>query len=865
METLIIKVDKRRGEGPPQLGITVEASPSHQGLQITQIQSGSVIDSTGKFKIGDIIFEANDVSLQGPFAEAQKTLKKLVLEHDGALVLKVLRKTSFSRHLVGALNTRRIGVLHRIRLKKGPGGFGIKIAERDNMLNNKNRPIYITAITTTGSAYQDGQLREGDMLVELNGIDLHGKSQPEVSSILKEIKTDEEVEIVVSRQENNVVDSRNDIEKESTHVYDIPLNDTKSAGLGLYLKYPRRSSDGKDLGVWIEKVITGGAAWKDGRLQPNDQIVGVNGISLVDLSNAEASETLTAAVCRGIGPEATANTIKLHIQRRDPAVAAKILSQSTQSIKSSDSDSSIAISPQTQASSSLRSSSTDKQNISSQKTTNTNVTEDNVSTSQSSDESLDPNTSAFERDGFGRQSISEKRHTQLMMSTEKFRMHRSRDEREAEQELHEQKYLLQQNAAAMRSAYQIYGGISNPGFDHSLLKRSNSLESIQHNPVNPATVVPRVGTVRIARNRRLNESFRAAVDRSYETSANESQVGHRYLEMSVDNRTIHVGTTRMTSSIANSTTSTANEEKTLINQKSVGEGLSQTHKKSSSLLTKLIKFGSMKKKRDKARNGKSSETKEASNERPVRNGESSIVDKDYYPMTTGSHTSNKAHSRNLSNQSHVNTNPENRLSLCHYQQPITQNNTQYLQNPQHIANHMTAQQLNGHHHHHHHHHAHPQVPSQFSHMPIHSHGVQSNQQIPAGCMVDNISHQWQQQQQPQPTNGLWVTTSTASNGLWVTNPTVTNHNQQAQTQSIYGTLPHQPKIPVFPLVTLDNNYPMGPSQQLPSNMMPPIAPQIVGAPPQRVHNHQEFQNTGGPNGLNQHYNMQPQHIYYYDF
>lgn len=289
--------------------------------------------------------------------------------------------TENNRHLY----SRRIGTKHCVRLRKSSdGGFGIKIAERDNMFGT-NRPIYITAITTTGSAYRDGRLKEGDMLLEVNGVDLSGKSQPEVTKMLKGVGINETVEFVVSRQNN--------MDGPGIYVYDIPLNDTKSAGLGLYLKYP--TSNGKDLGVWIEKVITGGAAWKDGRLQPDDQILAINGINLLVLSNTDATDTLMAAVSRGIGPEATANTIRLNIKRRDPSVVAKILQGALHGSQSSNDT-------QTQAS------------------------------MQSWDDESTTGEERFQRDGFGRQSMSEKRHAQLMATnTDTFKRNQKlREERE---------------------------------------------------------------------------------------------------------------------------------------------------------------------------------------------------------------------------------------------------------------------------------------------------------------------------------------------------------------------------------------------------------------------------------------------------
>ncbi|KAK3530723.1 hypothetical protein QTP86_034621, partial [Hemibagrus guttatus] len=93
-------------------------------------------------------------------------------------------------------------------------------------------------------------------------------------------------------------------------VYEIPVSDSGSAGLGLSLKGNKSRETGEDLGIFIKSIIHGGAAFKashislltydqierkidrDGRLRVNDQLVAVNGESLLGRSNNDAMETL---------------------------------------------------------------------------------------------------------------------------------------------------------------------------------------------------------------------------------------------------------------------------------------------------------------------------------------------------------------------------------------------------------------------------------------------------------------------------------------------------------------------------------------------------------------------------------------------
>lgn len=60
---------------------------------------------------------------------------------------------------------------------------------------------YIYLILWQGAAIDDGRLRPGDRLLEVNGIEITGKTQAEAVSILKNIPLGGIVKLIVSRQE----------------------------------------------------------------------------------------------------------------------------------------------------------------------------------------------------------------------------------------------------------------------------------------------------------------------------------------------------------------------------------------------------------------------------------------------------------------------------------------------------------------------------------------------------------------------------------------------------------------------------------------------------------------------------------------
>lgn len=298
-------------------------------------------------------------------------------------------------------NTRKIGKKYHIRLQKRVNGLGFSITTRDNPAGG-NCPIYIKNILPKGSAIFDGRLKQGDRLLEVNGVEMTGKSQEEAVQLLKSIAVGIQVDMIVSRQEPFPLDPlpspkvpRQIPPEEACDVptgpekqrevltFEIPLNDTGSAGLGVSVKGKTcKSAEGEtaDLGIFVKNVIHGGAASKDGRLKQNDQLISINGVHLLGLSNAEAMETLRRGmVSPDIGPDATPGVIKLTITRR--VSASSVLHQrDPESSGEYEEDKSCE---------------------------DDDYGDDDENCCYNEEEEV------FTRDGFGRQSMSEKRHAHL--------------------------------------------------------------------------------------------------------------------------------------------------------------------------------------------------------------------------------------------------------------------------------------------------------------------------------------------------------------------------------------------------------------------------------------------------------------------
>ncbi|TRY90992.1 hypothetical protein DNTS_023020, partial [Danionella cerebrum] len=466
--------------------------------------------------------------------------------------------------------SKKVGRRLGIQLRKGPEGLGFSITSRDVPLGG-SAPIYVKNILPRGAAIQDGRLKAGDKLLEVNGVDLNGRGQEEVVSLLRATPMGGTVTLLVLRQEEaflpremnteppsqntrewNVEEEELVLTPDGTREFltlEVPLNDSGSAGLGVSVKGNRSKESHADLGIFVKSIINGGAACKDGRLRVNDQLIAVNGESLLGKTNQEAMETLRKSMStegnkRGMIQLIVARRINKRMEgenRCSPRGLDRTLSPSPNDHERRISHSLYGIEglddnlrPQTNTS-------TRKMNHYQLSPTvnmpqdDTVIIEDDrplVLPAQLSDQSSSsshddmgfavetppsapweqelPDSSgagnedgAFQREGFGRQSMSEKRTKQYGDAS-------------------------QLDIIKTRKSKSMDLGSSSHDFGPSLgLKKSSSLESLQ-------TAVAEVtlnGDMpfhrprpRIIRGRGCNESFRAAIDKSYDRpAANEDE------------------------------------------------------------------------------------------------------------------------------------------------------------------------------------------------------------------------------------------------------------------------------------------------------------------------------------------------------
>ncbi|XP_056619396.1 par-3 family cell polarity regulator beta a [Triplophysa dalaica] len=208
------------------------------------------------------------------------------------------KKTTALATLVNTIN-KKSGKIMKIDLKKGTEGLGFTVVTRDSSLHGPG-PILVKSILPRGAAIKDGRLKSGDRVLEVNGVDITGRTQEELVATLRSTKLGDTVSLIVGRQEDFMP---RELQGEASGpllsedgreqlMFEVPLSDSGSAGLGVSLKGNKSRETGEDLGIFIKSIIHGGAAHKDGRLRINDQLIAVNSESLLSRSNHDAMETL---------------------------------------------------------------------------------------------------------------------------------------------------------------------------------------------------------------------------------------------------------------------------------------------------------------------------------------------------------------------------------------------------------------------------------------------------------------------------------------------------------------------------------------------------------------------------------------------
>uniref|UniRef100_A0A9J7XS06 Disks large homolog 1 n=1 Tax=Cyprinus carpio carpio TaxID=630221 RepID=A0A9J7XS06_CYPCA len=166
------------------------------------------------------------------------------------------------------------------RESHGNSGLGFSIAGgTDNPHIGEDPSIFITKIIPGGAAAQDGRLRVNDCILRVNDVDVRDVTHSNAVEALKEAGCI--VRLYVRRRK-----------AVTEKIMDVKLvKGPKGLGFSIAGGVGNQHIPG-DNSIYITKIIEGGAAHKDGRLQTGDKLMAVNAACLEEVTHEDAVAAL---------------------------------------------------------------------------------------------------------------------------------------------------------------------------------------------------------------------------------------------------------------------------------------------------------------------------------------------------------------------------------------------------------------------------------------------------------------------------------------------------------------------------------------------------------------------------------------------
>ncbi|XP_016305094.1 discs large homolog 1-like protein isoform X6 [Sinocyclocheilus anshuiensis] len=167
-----------------------------------------------------------------------------------------------------------------ITLERGNSGLGFSIAGgTDNPHIGEDPSIFITKVIPGGAAAKDGRLRVNDVILRVNEVDVRDVTHSKAVEALKEAGS--LVRLYVKRRKSA-----------AEKVMEIKLiKGPKGLGFSIAGGVGNQHIPG-DNGIYVTKIIEGGAAHKDGRLQIGDKLLAVNSSCLEEVTHEHAVTAL---------------------------------------------------------------------------------------------------------------------------------------------------------------------------------------------------------------------------------------------------------------------------------------------------------------------------------------------------------------------------------------------------------------------------------------------------------------------------------------------------------------------------------------------------------------------------------------------
>ncbi|CAK1581808.1 unnamed protein product [Parnassius mnemosyne] len=272
--TQTVAVTLVKGEKGLGFTITTRDNPTggHCPIYIKNILPKGAAVTDGRLRAGDRLVSVNNVSVSGLTQQQVVTL---------------LRNTPTDSTVDIVVERSVPNRTQRVEPQQSPNKYAEKaIGSTTKSVDANNQPEN-GRVSSIVNAINHNQNTNSSMRGRIP------KSSSKDDLLNKDQGVDSPVQEALNSSSNSIPGLRNRLILQ----LDVPVHDSEKAGLGISVKGKVTvGSDPQDLGIFIKSVLHGGAASRDGRLHTNDQLVSVNGVSLVGQSNAQAMDTLRRAL-----------------------------------------------------------------------------------------------------------------------------------------------------------------------------------------------------------------------------------------------------------------------------------------------------------------------------------------------------------------------------------------------------------------------------------------------------------------------------------------------------------------------------------------------------------------------------------------
>uniref|UniRef100_A0A8C9V4F4 Disks large homolog 1 n=1 Tax=Scleropages formosus TaxID=113540 RepID=A0A8C9V4F4_SCLFO len=282
LSTSIEKYRHQDEDTPPQEHGSPQLASEAPGPELVQVSEKNLsqIENVHGFVSHSHISPMKVSSLYPPSLLAMHPISLLVSSRKNTNELETATLNHMPTRMCTVNGTEADYEYEEITLERGNSGLGFSIAGgTDNPHIGEDPSIFITKVIPGGAAAQDGRLRVNDCILRVNDVDVRDVTHSKAVEALKEAGSI--VRLYVRRRK-----------PQSEKVMEIKLvKGPKGLGFSIAGGVGNQHIPG-DNSIYVTKIIEGGAAHKDGKLQIGDKLLAVNSVCLEEVSHEDAVAAL---------------------------------------------------------------------------------------------------------------------------------------------------------------------------------------------------------------------------------------------------------------------------------------------------------------------------------------------------------------------------------------------------------------------------------------------------------------------------------------------------------------------------------------------------------------------------------------------